>query len=29
MRFSLDLHNFAPRPVWMEINLPREAMVEQ
>jgi FkbH-like protein len=28
-RFSLDLRDFTPRPVWMEINLLREAMVEQ
>ena len=29
LRFSLDLHNFTPRTIFMEINLPREAMVEQ
>ncbi|HXS11121.1 MAG TPA: HAD-IIIC family phosphatase, partial [Acidobacteriaceae bacterium] len=28
-RFSLDLRDFTPRPVFMEMNLPREAMVEQ
>jgi predicted enzyme involved in methoxymalonyl-ACP biosynthesis len=28
-RFSLDLRDFTPGPVWMEINLLRDAMVEQ
>jgi len=28
-RFSLDLRDFTPRSVWMEINLLHEAMVEQ
>jgi FkbH-like protein len=28
-RFSLDLRDFTPHSVWMEINLLREAMVEQ
>jgi FkbH-like protein len=28
-RFSLDLRDFTARPVFMEINLHREAMVEQ
>jgi FkbH-like protein len=28
-RFSLDLRDFTPSPVWMEINLLRDAMVEQ
>jgi FkbH-like protein len=29
LRFSLDLHSFTARPIFMEINLPHEAMVEQ
>jgi predicted enzyme involved in methoxymalonyl-ACP biosynthesis len=28
-RFSLDLRDFTPRPIFMEINLLREAMIEQ
>ena len=28
-RFSLDLRDFTPHPVFMEINLLREAMIEQ